>query len=206
MIEIYSTPFDGTGITNLPISAYSYVSSNDFEVKVFDSNTDSYSSTFVYKCGPKASNSMGWDGPFSVFGYGNVCGVLGANIGISPWAVSSTLRLNYVNFGISDETKIKVRSKRGAITSVDIGPYSKQYNSKYSYLDSSSIEISGIVPYSKLAIIVNNDGSGPLFVFANPLKPSIPTPYVIPSSTSVSAGSPGDTVYFSAGFYELSIS
>jgi hypothetical protein len=184
MIQIFKSPFEGVTVYNPSIN-YSYLSSTAFTVSVFDDVSQNYSSAFVYKCGHSRAWAPWENNEYSVFGAG-VTGYPPNHF--SPWRDKQNAQFNYLTFGISDETKVKVGYKKGTVTSVDIGPYNK--NLGYSIIAPSSIEISGINPYDKISVIVNNDASTPLYLFADPIH----TP---PSPTSVD-------VYFSAGIWEIS--
>ena len=166
-------------------TTYSNISSVDFEVSVHDGTQ--YSSAFVYKSGHSRAWSPFYDNAYSVYGRG-VTGV--AANAFALWAPSAAAKFNYLTFGTDTTTKIKVGYKGGSITSVDIGPYSK--NKKWSPLDSSSIEISGITTYDKLYITINNNTSSPLMVFADPLSVQLsslpnPTLYIQPGIVNISA-------------------
>jgi hypothetical protein len=196
MIQVYPNPLELTGLTffgqpirNSSISTYSYISSIDFEVSIHDSGTNTYSSAFVYRCGD-ASAWIPFDSPLSVYGIG----VTGASYyEFSPWKSNGSLggevRFNYLNFGTDSEVKVRVKSKKGNINSVDIGPYKKNFNSKWSKPSADTIEISGINSYDKLIIVTNNELSTPLYLFANPID------NVNPASVNL---------YLSAGIWEAS--
>jgi len=185
MIQIFKSPFEGVQFYDTLVTDYSYLSSTAFTVSVFDDVAQSYSSAFVYKCGHSKAWAPWQGNEYSVFG----AGVTGYPVDyFSPWKSQQNAQFNYLTFGISDETKVKIGYKKGTVTSVDIGPYSK--NLQYSIIAPSSIEISGLNPYDKISVIVNNDASTPLYLFADPI-------HTAPSPTSVD-------LYFSAGIWEIS--
>jgi hypothetical protein len=197
MIQIYPNPLQATAVAynngsvvpisyrNSPLSTYSYLSSTAYEVSIHDSDTNTYSAAFVQRCGTVSSWAP-FQGALSVYGAG-VTGVPAYTY--SLWNYREEVRFNYLNFGTDGTTKVKVGYKpESTITSVDIGPYSKNY--RWSTVNSSSIEISGINPYDKLIITINNDTSSPLYLFANPIE-------YPPNPADVA-------YYFSAGIFEVS--
>lgn len=203
-VEIYPSPFEAPlSATNLSYSSYSDISSTLYEFEVYDNSLEKFVSAPVYRCGHQYAVSLGYT-EFSVFGTGNISGVNGSQLGIAPWGPSALVKFNYVNFGISSTTDVKINFKGGnlSLSNVSVGPFSK--NKDFSIIDLSSILITDVNPYDKLAVEINFDTSNPMFVFANPIKTPIPTPYVVPSISQDYAGGPGDTVYFGPGFYELS--
>lgn len=191
-IEIYPSPFapilnpasvtepefEGTATylhtssyySHLPSSMYtdsvSGISSVAFKVSVYDGVK--YNETFVYKCGITHAPSPWVYNPYSVYGGGSNLGIYS----LIPWNISANVQFNHVGFGISDKTKIKIDYTKATVTSVDIGPYSK--NKQYSILSTSSFEIYDVDLYDKLYITVNNDLSTPLMVFADPLSKPVP--------------------------------
>lgn len=211
MIEIYPSPLSFTGsydVTSLigslsakwnngstpfiinqnafysldTTASYSGIECSAFDVYVWDPISNQYSSTFVYKAGMKAG-AVGQFYNNSVWGEG-VTGV--APNTFTLWTISSTPELNYLNFGTDEaETKVKIVYNRGNIDSIDIGPYSKDFNSKWSMVTgtSNSVEISGIKPNDKLFIQVSSggklDASTPLMIFANPPEPTPPPNSVV---------------------------
>jgi len=198
MIQIYPNPFIqnplflGTvPIRNSPISTYSHVSSTAFEVSVYNDNASQYSAAFVYKAGDPDSWAP-FESAWTVYGNG-VTGV--PEYTYSLWRDRTEAQFNYLNYGTDSTSKIRVGYKKGNITSVDIGPYRKNFNAKWSTINSSAIEILGIDTYDKLIIHINNDLSTPLYVFANPID--IPPPVQ-------TLGNLTSCFYVSAGIWELS--
>jgi hypothetical protein len=197
MIQIYPNPFTQSPlflgsipIRNSPLSTYSHVSSTAYEVSIYNEGVSQYSSAFVYKAGDP--ETPGYYNQWSVYG----AGVTGAPpYSFSPWADRTDVHFNYLNYGTDTTSKIRVGYKKGSITSVDIGPYRKNFNAKWSTINSSAIEISGIETYDKLIININNDLSTPLYVFANPID--VPPP-------AQNIGNLTSYFYVSAGVWELS--
>lgn len=200
MLEIYPNPytknptFFGAAIRNSPLSTYSYFSSVDFEVSAYNNSTSEFSAAFVYRCGDPSAWAP-FESPWSVYGVGVTGGAV--DYQFSPWRNKTDVRFNYLNFGTDQETKVRVKYKKANVTSVDIGPYKKNYNTKWSNVagDASCIEISGINPYDKLIVNINNDLSTPLYLFANPIETLPPDQTVDNSSTFL---------YLSAGIWEIS--
>lgn len=197
---------NGTAFASLETTAsYSNIESSAFDVEVWNPTTNLYSSTFVYKAGMKAGGA-GQFYNYSVWGEG-VTGV--APNTYTLWTISSTPELNYLNFGTDEaETKIKVTYNRGNISSIDVGPYSKEFNSKWSRVTGTlnSVEISGIKPNDKLFIQVSSsvglDASTPLMVFANPPSPVPPTgTYVFYVAPGILQAKAFNYTYSSTGFY-----
>lgn len=198
MIQIYPNPYEnnppwffGISIRNSSLSAYSYLSSIDYEVSAYNDSASQFSGAFVYRCGDPSAWAP-FDNPFSVYGTG-VTGVP-ANT-YSLWGYKKEARFNYLNYGTDSTSRIRVKSKKGSINQVDIGPYKKNFNSKWSQISSDTIEISGIEAYDKLIVVTNNDLSSPLYVFANPIE-VIPTPRSFDDLSSF--------FYVSAGIWEIS--
>jgi hypothetical protein len=205
-VEIYPNPFLSTeGNTNLNLSAYRDVSATRYGIKIYDDGLGKFVSSFVYKC--KENNALApWTGnPYNVYGTGNISGVEGASLGIAPWGTSAEIHFNYINFGISATTDVKVEYKGNpvlATSSISIGP--KRKNKKFTVLNTSSFIIHDVVPYDKLLVELNFDTSNPLYVFANPLT-VYPENYIKVSSMDVTTlGGAGDTIYFGPGFHEFS--
>jgi hypothetical protein len=185
------TLFNSVAFYSLNTTAsYNNIQSSSFEVEVWNPNTSQYSSVFVYKCGLTKGVGIGQFNDYSVWGEG----VTGAPKGsFTPLLASSHGQFNYFTFGTDEETKIRVKYKKGPISSIDIGPYSKGFNSKWSrVIDTSTVEISGINPNHKLFIQVSTtfglDASTPLMVFADPPSP------VPPAGANV--------IYFAPGIFE----
>jgi len=197
MIQVYPNPFTqnplffGTAIRNSPLSTYSHVSSTAFEVSIYNETASQYSAAFVYKAGDPESWAP-FESPWTVYG----AGVTGApEYSFSLWRERTEAQFNYLNYGTDSTSKIRVGYKKGNITSVDIGPYKKNFNTNWSYINSSAIEISGVNTYDKLIIHINRDLSTPLYVFANPID--VPPPVQ-------DAGNLASYFYVSAGIWELS--
>jgi hypothetical protein len=197
---------NGNAFASLETTAsYSNIESSAFDVEIWNPATNSYSSTFVYKSGFSALGA-GQYYNYSVWGEG-VTGV--APNTYTLWNVSATPEFNYVNFGTDEaESRIKVTYNKGNISSIDIGPYSKNFNSKWSRVTGTlnSVEISGIKSNNKLFIQVSSsmglDASTPLMVFANPISPT-PAPgsivfYVAPGILQAKLF---NNTYSSTGFY-----
>lgn len=198
MIQVYPNPFNYnpsflglTSIRNSPDSAYYHISSTAYEVSIWNESASQYSAAFVYRCGDPEAWAP-FDGPWTAYGYG----VTGAAANqFTPWMNRTSALFHHLNYGTDSVSKIKVGYKKGDITSVDIGPYVKNFNSKWTALDSSSIEITGINVYDKLVIHINRDLSTPLYVFANPIDTAPP---------AQDLGNSASYFYVSAGIWELS--
>jgi hypothetical protein len=205
-VEIYPNPFESTqGNTNLNLSAYRDVSATRYGIKIYDDGLGKFVSSFVYRC--KENNALApWTGNgYNVYGIGNVCGVEGATLGIAPWGASAEIHFNYINFGISAATDVKIEYRGNPIlttSSISIGPFRKK--KKFTVLNTSSFIIHDVVPYDKLRVELNFDTSNPLYVFANPIT-VYPENYIQVSSMDVTTlGGAGDTIYFGPGFHEFS--
>ena len=178
-INIYPNPLlYETGNRNQSLASYSDIQSTAYSVQIFD-NIE-YKSAFVYKAGHADGIPSFWKfSPYSVYGYGNTADPHnspgqndGLSLGITPWDMSSVVKINYLTFGTSATTDVKVIRNAGSITSVDIGPNNK--NKQYTIVNNNELVIRGVSPYDKLVVIMNNEVSNALYLFADPLSSTIP--------------------------------
>jgi hypothetical protein len=103
------------------------------------------------------------------------------------WVKGSYPVVSFATFGTSGTTSAAISKIGGSITSIDIGPKSK--NTEWSI--SNGIAYVKMNQKDKLFININNTPSSPLCLFADPLKPPIPTT--------------GSYIYFSAGVSSIGL-
>jgi hypothetical protein len=149
-------------VRQIPIEVYSpgteALRSNLYEVEVLDNLF--YSGAYVFSSTQKA-----WQ-LFSSVEFTLLDDPL--------WEYEDYPIMNYVTFGTPEPTRVRIKKKSGTITSVDIGPYSK--NKQYTIVN-NVITIFDVRPYDKLWITINNDKKNPLFIFADPPQPTLQTLY-----------------------------
>lgn len=117
--------------------------SSKFGVSVFDGKT--YNEAHVY-----SGTSKAWVSTTAI-----------RNL----WASGSSPIINYLTFNINNSTTAKISKIGTNVTSIDVGPYSKNKN--------ANIQISNGEAYvpinknDKLWVTINNEVSSPLFIFAD---------------------------------------
>lgn len=121
------------------------------------------------------------------------------------WLKGSYPVVSFVTIGTSGVLSAAIEKIGGSITSIDIGPKSKNIQSTIS----NGIAYITMNQKDKLFININNTPSSPLCLFADPLKPAIPTtgnviyykPGVHSIGTSFSSFSDNTTIYLDGGAY-----
>lgn len=148
-----------------------------YNVEVYDGTE--FSSAYVFSAARTAIAAYGLD---------DVTGAVGPSNPYKNklWNSGSRPTLSYLTFGTNQNRYVRVSKPGTSVTSIDIRPRSK--NIPYQiYGGSAVIELS---KGHKAWVTVNNELSSPLFIFADDLKPPIPTT--------------GNYQYFSPGIHELS--
>lgn len=161
-IEIYSGPLVGGSVTE----AYR---SNLYSVSAWTGTQ--FSAVYLY-----SSTASAWTAG-SVSGDRN-----------QFWVYGSYPIVSFATFGTSGTTSAAIAKIGGSVTSIDIGPKSK--NTEWSI--SNGIAYVKMNQKDKLFININNTPSSPLCLFADPLKPPIPTT--------------GNYIYYSAGVHSIGTS
>lgn len=161
-IEIYSGPLNATG------GVVEDYRSNLYSVSAWTGTQ--FSAIYLY-----SSTASAWTNG-SVSGYRN-----------QFWVYGSYPIVSFATFGTSGTTSAAISRIGGSVTSIDIGPKSK--NTEWSI--SNGIAYVKMNQKDKLFISINNTPSSPLCLFADPLKPPIPTT--------------GSYIYFSAGVSSIGV-
>ena len=148
-----------------------------YNVEVYDGTQ--FSSAYVFSAARTAIAAYGLD---------DVTGAVGPSNPYKNklWNSGSRPTLSYLTFGTNQNRYVRVSKPGTSITSIDIRPRSKAIPYQI-YNGSAIIEMS---QGHKAWVTVNNELSSPLFIFADSLKPPIPTT--------------GNYQYFSPGIHELS--
>jgi len=113
------------------------------------------------------------------------------------WASGSSPVLSYTTFEIEDSSVVKVENIGQSITSIDIGPYSKDKNSNT--LLSEGVAYIPVNKNDKLWVTINNNASSPLFIFADE-----PFPTFSEVSSSYPLGSGWTHIHFTSGINFMS--
>lgn len=121
------------------------------------------------------------------------------------WLSGSYPSVSYATIGTSGVLSAVIEKIGGSITSIDIGPYSR--NIPYTLTNGKAYIVFN--RDDKLFININNTPSTPLCLFADPLKPAIPTSgnvvYYKPGIHSIGKGfssfTSDTTFYFDGGSY-----
>lgn len=148
-----------------------------YNVEVYDGTQ--FSSAYVFSGARTAIAAYGLDDPYSPAGPSNP-------FKNKLWLAGSKPVLSYLTFGTNQNRYVRVSKPGTSVTSIDIRPRSK--NIPYQiYGGSAVIELS---KGHKVWVTLNNELSSPLFIFADDLKPPIPTT--------------GNYYYFEPGVHEIS--
>jgi len=112
-----------------------------------------------------------------------------------PFASGSRPIMSDLTFSLSAPTIAKVKKINTTITSLDIGPYRQNINSQIT-LDGDGGAIFPVTPGDKLWLVINNEVSSPLFIFAD---------YHFPSYNQVTATYPTyNHILYATGVYDIS--
>ena len=148
-----------------------------------------YSPTYVY-----SSTASAWTNGTAVSGDRN-----------QFWLKGSYPVVSFVTIGTSGVLSAAIEKIGGSITSIDIGPKSKNIQSTIS----NGIAYITMNQKDKLFININNTPSSPLCLFADPLKPAIPVtgnviyykPGVHSIGVNFSSFNDNTTIYLDGGSY-----
>jgi len=153
------------------------VSSTYYSVSVMN-DASAYQNSHVY-----SGTRMAW--------------VLSYAVNRNLWPVSSSPVISYTTFEIDGSTTARVSKIGGSISSIDIGPYSKNKNSVTTL--SGGVAYIPVNKYDKLWVTIDNNVSSPLFIFADP-----PTPAFSAVSADYPTGSGWTHIRFTSGVHFMS--
>lgn len=94
-----------------------------------------------------------------------------SRVSMTPWHMGSSPSLSFTTFGTATSVSVRVTRLAGSITSMAISPKSKAITAQLL----SGQAIFTLKPNDKTWIVINGDDANPLFVFADPPKPAVPS-------------------------------
>src|SRR5437899_1113080 len=93
-----------------------------------------------------------------------------SRLSVTYWHTSTHPSVNFLTFGTTGQVPVRVTKMGGSITLIDVSPHSKNI----------TVQLTGgqavltLNQLNKVWITVNGDDANPLFIFADPPKPSVP--------------------------------
>ncbi len=109
-----------------------------------------------------------------------------SRVSASMWHQNTSPSVNFTTFGASDSVSVRISKIGGSITTANVSPKSKNIPVS---INSGKATLT-LSPNHKAWVTVNGDDSNPLFIFADNLKPAVPS----------------GATYFGPGVYNLATS